>query len=262
METWYELARMTWPEFDRVRPQIRVALQPVGSTEQHGPNMTFETDTRIALAIARRLAAAVHPLAIVLPALPFGISYHHLGFPGTLSVSEASFHSVLIDVARSLKHHGISKLVFVNGHMGNMAALGSLVTRLRYEEGVDAAVMFYFNQASDEISKHARTPRWGHACEIEASVGLAVAPDTVRVECLQEGAVKPLPYRFAGNAVPFALQFPFAFHEMTENGAFGDARYASAESGEAIVGVAVERAAAFLRDFAGADGGRHEDSGD
>ncbi len=260
MVAWYELATMTWTEFDAARSHIRVALQPIGATEQHGPYMTFETDTRIAHALARQLAAAVHPRAIILPPFPLGISYHHLGFPGTLSISEASLHSVFIDVARSLKCHGIRKLVFINGHMGNMAGLGTLVTRLRYEEDIEAAVMSYFNQASDEIAKHVKTPRWGHACEIEASVALSLAPDTVRADAIQSGTVKPLPYRFAGNLIPFAIQFPFAFHEMTENGALGDARQATPEMGHAIAAVAIERAAEFLRDFLREDGGLHEDS--
>lgn len=260
MSACYELARMTWPEFAAARSHLRVALQPVGATEQHGPHMTFETDTRIAHALARRLAATVHPYAVVLPPFPLGISYHHLGFPGTLSVSEASLHSVFIDVARSLAQHGIRKLVFVNGHMGNMAGLSALVTRLRYEEGVQAAVMFYFNQASDRIAEHVKTPRWGHACEIEVSVALELAPDTVRTDQVRPGAVKPLPYRFAGNAVPFSLQFPFPFHELTDNGALGDARQATLEAGQAIAALAVERAAQFLRDFLGQDGGMDEDS--
>lgn len=254
MCTWYELAAMTWGEFASVRPRILVALKPIGATEQHGPHMMLHTDTRIAHALAQRLAAAVHPDAIVLPPFRLGISYHHLDFPGTLSVSEASLHSVFIDVARSLKRHGIRKLVFVNGHMGNMAGLGALVTRLRYEEEIEASVVFYFNQASDEIAKHVKSPRWGHACEIEASVGLALVPATVRGDAVQPSAVKPLPYRFAGNLIPFA------FHEMTDNGALGDDRQATREAGEAIVTVAIERAAAFLRDFLREDGGINEDS--
>jgi creatinine amidohydrolase len=261
MSAWYELASMTWPEFKEAQRHIRVALQPVGATEQHGPNMTFETDIRIAQAIARRLAAAVHPLAVVLPPLPVGISYHHMGFPGTLSVSEQTFHAVLMDVAASLKQHGITRLVFVNGHFGNVAALGTLVTRLRYEAGVTAAALFYFTQAADTIAKHAKTTRWGHACEIEASVGLAVAPDTVRTEALAPGEVLDLPWRFAGNLVPFAAQVAFTFHEMTRNGAFGDARQATREAGEAIVATAIERAAVFLRDFVGADGGGPREAG-
>ncbi len=252
MPEWFELATMTWPEFEAAQARIRVALQPVGATEQHGPNMTFETDTRIAHALARRLAAAVHPLAVVLPPLPLGISYHHLGFPGTLSISEASLHAVLMDVARSLKHHGITRLVFVNGHMGNLAALNTLGTRLRYEAGVAAATMFYFTQASDTIAKHVKTPRWGHACEIEASVGLALAPDTVRAGSLAPGELLELPYRFAGLTVPFGHLVPLAFHEMTANGALGDARQATREAGEAIAATALERAEAFLRDFAAA----------
>lgn len=252
MSAWYELASMTWPEFKEAQRNIRVALQPVGSTEQHGPNMAFETDIRIAHEMARRLAATVHPLAVILPPLPLGISYHHMAFPGTLTVSEQTFHAVLMDVANSIKQHGITKLVFVNGHFGNVAALGSLVTRLRYEAGVTAAALFYFTQAADTMAKHAKTRRWGHACEVEASVGLALAPDLVRKDALAPGEMLDLPWRYAGSQVPFAAQVALAFHEMTTNGAFGDARLATHEAGEAIVATAVERGATFLRDFVGA----------
>ncbi len=252
MSAWYELSSMTWPEFKEAQRHIRVALQPVGATEQHGPNMAFETDIRIAHEMARRLAATIHPLAVVLPPLPVGISYHHMAFPGTLTVSEQTFHAVLMDVAASVKRHGITKLVFVNGHFGNAAALGTLVTRLRYEMDITAAALFYFTQAADTMAAHAKTARWGHACEVEASVGLALAPELVRTEALEPGDMLDLPWRYAGNRVPFAAQVAFAFHEMTRNGAFGDARLATHEAGDAIVATAIERGATFLRDFVGA----------
>ncbi|MCZ8149538.1 MAG: creatininase family protein, partial [Roseomonas sp.] len=103
---WLELAEMTTVEFAAARP--RLALLPVGATEQHGPNMRTSTDYVIAHRIAQRLADAVGPEAVVLPPLPYGLSRHHMGFPGTITLSEETFLGCCVDVARSMKAHGVT----------------------------------------------------------------------------------------------------------------------------------------------------------
>jgi creatinine amidohydrolase len=81
------LARMTSPEAGMALAQAEVAIIPVGATEHHGPNMSLETDTAIAYQLSLRIAEAIFPRAVVTPPMPFGISYHHMRFPGTLTVS-------------------------------------------------------------------------------------------------------------------------------------------------------------------------------
>jgi creatinine amidohydrolase len=51
-----ELAKMTSPETAEALANAEVALIPVGATEQHGPNMTLETDTAVAYRLALRMA--------------------------------------------------------------------------------------------------------------------------------------------------------------------------------------------------------------
>ena len=53
------------------------------------PTMKIATDTWIAEALAERFCARV-PEAVRLPALPIGCSSEHAGFPGTLTISDAS----------------------------------------------------------------------------------------------------------------------------------------------------------------------------
>ncbi|MEX2534765.1 MAG: creatininase family protein, partial [Trueperaceae bacterium] len=139
--------------------------------------------------------------------------------------------------------------ILVNGHNGNTGILNVAATTLRYEFDIRTAVMFYFQQASDVVKKHAKTERYGHACEIETSVMLELAPDCVRREALAVGEVLPSDRQFADNRSPFALQVPIPFAEQTGNGAFGDARLASQEVGREIVDVALDRAVAFAESF-------------
>ncbi|MGH3358070.1 MAG: creatininase family protein [Nocardioidaceae bacterium] len=241
---------LTTREFASTLPETRVALVPVGATEQHGPNLAMGVDWRIAEAIARRVSDELAPTVVVGPPLPFGLSAHHLDFPGTLSIGPDAFRAVLVDVACSFKRHGIEKLVFVNGHKGNENILGVLVTELNYTHGVEAVSTFWMTQASDVIGRWRRTERWGHACEIETSVAMALAPDLVREDALEAGDLIDDYGVLEDNYQPFAVTAPRSFASRTRNGVFGDATQASVEAGREISDAAVQRTVAFVQDFA------------
>lgn len=246
----YELSRMTSPEVAAALDDASVALIPVGATEQHGPNLGLGTDYEVAHSIARRIAAELHPAAVLAPPLPFGVSDHHMDFAGTISVGSRVFQDVCMDVVRSLSSHGLEKFVFVNGHQGNMATLNVLASRILSELGLRAATVFWMAQARDAIERHRRTEIWGHACEIEASIALFLCPEIVRQESLEAGDLILDYGAYENNYEPFAVQTPKPFAERTRNGAFGDATLATREAGEDIVETAVNRAVAFVRDFA------------
>lgn len=251
MSDWYEMATMTSRELEAALPQIRLALVPVGATEQHGPNLALATDHVVAHRLAQRLAQQTHPRSLVVPPTPFGLSYHHTGFAGTITLAPETFIAVGVDVARSLKRYGIEHLLFVNGHNGNMAVLNVLTTKIRYELGVHAATSFYFAQAADRVKAHARTERFGHACEIETSVLLYLAPDLVRQDALAPGDLIGQERKYHFNNQAFALQVPVPFDEQTRNGAFGDARLADVDIGRDIVETAVARTLEFIESFVG-----------
>lgn len=230
--------------------RARVLLVPVGATEQHGPNLGCGVDWRIAEAVAARVADRVDPLALVAPPLPFGLSAHHLDFPGTFHLRPQTFVAVLTDAVTSFARHGIRRVVFVNGHRGNEDILGVLTTALTFDEGVEAASAFWMTQAADVIARHRESERWGHGCEIETSVALALAPDLVRANALEPGEAggEYLPYE--DNYRPHALKVPRSFASRTRNGVFGDARKATADAGREIAEAAIARTAEFVAAFA------------
>ncbi len=249
------LAHMTSPEAGRALAQAEVALIPAGATEQHGPNLTLETDTAIAYQLALRVAGALAPRAVVTPPVPFGVSYHHLCFPGTLTVSPETFQAVVLDLVSSLRENGVPRVFIIDGHAGNQGALDVLMTKIRFQLGVPAAYVFYFTLAADVIRAGVQSERWGHACEVETSMGLALQPDIVRAEALEAGAVRPggLPYSYAWD--PLRLAVPLRFDELTANGALGDARAASVEFGHAVTAATVARTVEFLEEFIRTTGG-------
>jgi creatinine amidohydrolase len=239
---------MTTTQAAEALQAAQVALIPVGATEQHGPNLVCGVDWRIAEEIANRVAAAVDPVAVVVPALPFGLSAHHLDFPGTLHISAATFSALCRDLAKSLARHGIKKIVFVNGHKGNENVLGVIVGELTYDLGVEAASSFWITQSSDAISRHRKTERWGHGCEIETSVAMAVDGALVS-DTLEPGDLIEEYGAYEDAYQPFSLVTARSFASRTRNGVFGDATLASKSAGEEILDLAVERTADFIRAF-------------
>jgi creatinine amidohydrolase len=124
-----------------------------------------------------------------------------------------------------------------------------VTNKIYYELGVAAATSFYFAQAADRVKAHRKTPRVGHACEIETSVLMYLAPEFVRREALERGEMIPTELKHAFNNQPYFLQMPLPFHLQTRNGAFGDARLATVEIGRDIVETAIERTLEFIDGF-------------
>ena len=102
---------------------------PLGSTEQHGPHLPLATDSDIAESVPvvpPRNSPPAHPAVLVAPALAYGASGEHAGFPGTLSIGHEALHAVLVEIVRSLSLWA-GRVVFVNGHGGNTATLDAAV---------------------------------------------------------------------------------------------------------------------------------------
>lgn len=115
-----ELAKMTWPEARAAFGPRTVAILPVGSTEPHGPHLPLDTDVTIALAMARSAAAKLEASglrALLLPAIPFGLTEYTRGFAGRISLQPGTLWALLDDVIVGLELQGIEHVLIVNGHL-------------------------------------------------------------------------------------------------------------------------------------------------
>ncbi len=157
----------------------QVAVLPVGSFEQHGPFLPLATDTLVACAIAREIAAA-YPVHL-LPPLTISCSHEHAAWPGTVSISSVTLHAVVRDIAASLRRSGVDALVVVNGHGGNYV-LGNVVQ----ESSARGEHMALFPAPEDWETARERAGVATslltdmHAGEIETSILLHAHPELVR----------------------------------------------------------------------------------
>lgn len=221
----HELGRATWTEVDRTT--ARVLLVPVGSCEQHGPHLPMDTDTTLATAVAQAVAATRDDVWVA-PPVAYGSSGEHQAFPGTLSIGTAALTTVLVELARSaLPPPGSGSspdpdlaarwdhVVFVNGHGGNLEAVGAAVDLL---VGEGRAVSAWSPQVPGGDA---------HAGRTETSLLLAIDPDVV-------GDGRPV-----GVTTPLERLLPRlrdgGVAAVSEDGVLGDATGASAEEGMAIL---------------------------
>jgi creatinine amidohydrolase len=222
-----QLGERTWPEIDG-RPTL---LVPVGSTEQHGPHLPLDTDARVAAAVAVRAAGAG---LLVAPPVAYGASGEHEGFPGTVSIGHEALRLLLLELGRSAARWA-GRLLFVNGHGGNVPTLVEAVRLLRYE-GRDAA-WFACSPGGD-----------AHAGRTETSLLLALAPGLVG------------PDRAAGNPAALGELLPAmragGVAAVSPNGVLGDPAGASAEEGERLLTWMTDALVAALARWTPAPSGR------
>jgi mycofactocin system creatininase family protein len=208
----FELAQAHWPEVE-CGPR-RLLVVPVGSLEQHGPHLPLDTDTRIAVAVARR-ACAGRPGVALAPPLPVGASGEHAAFPGTLSIGAEALAACLLELGRHASLHWPA-LLLVNGHGGNVTAVEEAVERLRYE-------------GRSCLAWHARLPGGdAHAGRSETSIMLALTPAAVRLDAAERGDVRPL-----ASILPLLRER--GVRAVSANGVLGDPAGASAAEGERLL---------------------------
>ncbi|MGH2751011.1 MAG: creatininase family protein [Actinomycetota bacterium] len=247
-----ELSRLTWKDARLLLNSARLAVIPTGSCEQHGPHMSLATDLEIAEGFSRRLVQGLGDSAFLCPSVPYGLSEHHMGFPGTLTLRPETFMGVLSDLLESLRRWDVRRALFVNGHGGNTEALRLAARKARRDAGMIVGTVMWSQVAADTIAQHTKSSRYGHACEVETSVALILAPRCVfadRIEAPQPvGPDEPL------TDPPGArVDRPIWFSEWTHNGSLGDPRLTDEVLGREVVDVAYERVLTFARNLAQAD---------
>lgn len=229
-----DLGESTSRELSGTAPTLVV---PIGSTEQHGPHLPLDTDTRIATALAQRIASRLQHL--LAPAIAYGAAGEHQGFPGTVSIGTAALTAVLVEYGRSACEW-VKRLVFVNGHGGNVDALRAATRTLR-AEGRDAAWLSAGAEGSDPGFD-------AHAGHTETSVLLHLWPESVRSDLLAAGNTEPLvelmPRLRSGGVAA-----------VSATGVLGDPTTATAAAGERIfAGMVIECAQRVQRWVPGPDG--------
>ena len=170
-----KLSEATWPDLDRRAPLVVV---PLGSVEQHGRHLPLATDTVVAAAVAEDVVPLLVD-AVLAPALTYGASGEHEGFPGTISIGTEALSALLVEYGRAAGRWA-GRLLVVNGHGGNLDALRTAVPLLR-SESRDVAWFPCAVPGGDAHAGRTETSLVLHVEPLVVREALAVAGDTTPI---------------------------------------------------------------------------------
>ncbi|UCF65030.1 MAG: creatininase family protein [bacterium] len=227
----YLLSEMTWPEARRRFKEVDIALLPVGAIEQHGPHLPLDTDAFDADYLARQVAAACsHPKPLVFPLISYGVSYHHDDFTGTISITNDTLSRMVYEIGMSAAKNGITKLVIINGHGGNIPTLKFAAQMINRDARIFTTVDT--GETSDtDLDSICETNNDVHAGEIETSTSLYVRPELVDMKKAKK-FVPEFSIKYLNFSAKRSVEWFARTSRISPNGVLGDPTIATAEKGE------------------------------
>lgn len=244
------LEHLAWPDVEAaLEDGFKTAIVACGAVEQHGPHLPLFVDaehgTALALSVAGKLGKT-----LVAPTIRVGISEHHMGFPGTMTIQESTFAAICHDYVSSLVRHGFTKIFFIPTHGGNFKPLEKMASSLNETAGGGVQVVVYANlvgvteiweKVLDEVSNLGERVG-GHADIAETSLMEHLHPDLVRRERAEAGFTSEM------TDEAFTKMIQEGFKSITPNGILGDARGASAEAGERCIEALADVLVAYFKE--------------
>jgi len=242
----WKLAELTYSDVRRER--YEVAVLPLGATEPHNLHLPYSMDAREGDLVGDMICEAAWrngAKVILLPTIPYGTETNQREFPFAMNINPSTLQAMLSDLIESLVHQGILKIVLLNSHGGN-----DLKGFLREMYGKSPAKLFLCNWYTvfRDVYHEIFDEPDDHAGEMETSLALAYWPELVARR--PDGALvadegKKQPTRFeAVNRGWVSITRPW--HLLTTNAGAGNPHAASAEKGQRVMEILVERLAKFL----------------
>src|SRR5271165_3997001 len=256
MKTWIpdnrNFAYLNWKQVEALPKDATLLVLPTAAVEQHGHHLPLATDTLINnLLLGKGLEKLPADLPVyALPPLCYGKSNEHIGFPGTLSLSAATFMAVVRDLGASLAASGFKKLVLYNTHGGNSSLVDVMARDLRAEFGLRTFALYGSAGISFEgVSEQERAYGF-HAGEIETAFLLSAVPEVVDTAAYTVNYIAEIdrPELLRPENAP--ATFAWLTRDITASGVMGDPRPATAENGARWIDQAATRIADALRAMA------------
>ena len=226
-----------------------VVVAPVAALEQHRPHLPVMVDSRLATEVSHRAArkAFDERPTVVLPVVWSGLSEHHMPFGGTITLDTAALTAVFRCIIDSVRRHGFTDVLILNGHGGNIVASQVIAQDLSLEfPDVTIVAATYWLEAASRLGPLLEDQsNVMHAGEAETSMMLALEPHLVDDSDLAAHRTDAdLGFLSAGEG-------SFRWRDLaavTPNGVIGDPSTASAEKGERLLDAASDAIADLITD--------------
>ncbi|WP_456400944.1 creatininase family protein [Persephonella sp.] len=203
------LENMSYVEVEAYLVEKDIILIPIGSVEQHSPYGLIGTDFITAEAVAREVGKRLDIL--VAPTITYGMSQHHSGFKGTVTLSPLTLTSLVIDISNSLLNQGFKRLVFINGHGGNINPVKTAFDHIKYQnkQGILQIISWYLLPEIQEMEKDIFEELNGlHATPSEVSITKFLRPEAFKNKPKEKKKVEKIETYFPLSGEEFKKIYP------------------------------------------------------
>tara|TARA_B110000003_G_scaffold188574_1_gene187423 strand:- start:1261 stop:1953 length:693 start_codon:yes stop_codon:yes gene_type:complete len=201
-----------------IKKKKQIAIIPIGSIEQHGPHLPISTDSDIVTEISLQLSDKIN--GVLLPTINYGISDEHFPF-FNLSIKKSTLSRILEDICESLIKNGISRILIINGHYGNLDSLKSFERKQKNNRKIK--VFSYWKYMDREFD---------HAGNVETSIMLAISKKVNMRKAKKGFQTDGMSKKEISKINRLAQK---SFPKVTGNGVWGDPTKSSATLGRKII---------------------------
>ena len=248
----YYYHHYTWPALGRLVEKQPVVVLPIGSVEDHGPHLPLDTDNFMISSICEEAAKRADGDILLLPLIPYGFETHHMDFPGTIDVRQEHLLHFVLDITKSVAHHGFKRILIADGHGSNMPIPELVARRTVLESDALCACFIWPNLAKKQIAAIRESGRGGmaHGGELETSVYLHLAPGRVQMDKARPDMKMPeseFIWMDLLEGSPVICMDHWT--RFSKSGTYGDPTVANADKGKVVFEAVVDAFVRLAREF-------------
>jgi creatinine amidohydrolase len=219
------LETLSWDEAEKILTPNTVVVIALGAeSKEHGRHLQLNNDFVMAEYLKKRVLDAAPQNTVVAPTINYSFYPAFLEYPGSTSLSMDTARAMITDIVHSLAHYGPRRFYILNTGISTLRPLAQAASDL----AKDGIVLHYTDLTKDDpVEKKVRQSGGTHADEIETSMMLYIAPESVRMKKTARDLNPNQPGGLTRN--------PQGKGTYSPTGAWGDPTLATREKGQAVV---------------------------
>ncbi|MGX1744621.1 creatininase family protein [Bosea sp. NPDC055353] len=242
-----------------------VILLPMGSHEDQGPHAPMG-DYLLAEKIAELAALQASKAGtrtLVAPVLPYGGADWFGPMIGGIAISQSTLTAVIAEMVDSLHRNGLTRIIVINGHGGNVGPISEVARELYQRERIVLPSLYLWRIAYGMlpgiVGAETSAKVSGHGADPLTSLGLHLFPELIRKDLIPAGKpmkrdpILDLPFTGLGTASFDGAEVgvPHEYDEVYHDGVGkGDPTLCSAETGAKLAEKLSDVVARFVAHFA------------
>ena len=219
------IEKLPWTEARKLLNDTTIVVIPLGAeSKEHGPHLQLRNDFLISEYLKDRLAKD-QPV-VIYPTINYHFYPAFLEYAGSTSLRMETAYSLIVDICRVISAHGPKKFYVLNTGVSTLVPL-KVAKEILAQQGILMTYTDILHVAGDAEKKIKQQTAGTHADEIETSMMLYIAPETVDMK----KAARDIP----ANDSPGPLSLNPNSPRYSATGIYGDATLATVEKGKIVV---------------------------